>query len=69
MHHHDVDPADFLRDVHDIDFSVLDPDHGLNDILRDLPGRKIVYTNAPRNMRNKRSIGCTCRICSMRFMR
>ena len=49
MHHHDVDPADFLRDVHDIDFSVLDPDHGLNDILRDLPGRKIVYTNAPRN--------------------
>jgi putative hydrolase of the HAD superfamily len=48
MHHHEVDPADFLRDVHDIDFSVLDPDHGLNDIIRDLPGRKIVYTNAPR---------------------
>ena len=47
MHHHDVDPADFLRDVHDIDFSVLDPDHTLNDMLRDLPGRKIIYTNAP----------------------
>lgn len=49
MHHHDVDPADFLRDVHDIDFSVLHPDHELNARLKDLPGLKIVYTNAPRN--------------------
>jgi hypothetical protein len=29
MHEHDVDPGDYLTDVHDIDFSVLAPDPAL----------------------------------------
>lgn len=43
---HDIDPAPYLADVHDIDFSVLTPDPDLAAHLRALPGRKIVYTNA-----------------------
>lgn len=42
---HGVDPGPYLTEVHDIDFSVLDPDPELAAKLRDLPGRKIVYTN------------------------
>jgi putative hydrolase of the HAD superfamily len=42
---HGVDPDPYLRDVHDIDFTVLSPDAELAARLRDLPGRKIVYTN------------------------
>lgn len=45
MAEHDVDPAPYLTDVHDIDFSVLDADQTLAARLRALPGRKIVYTN------------------------
>ncbi|WP_425092535.1 pyrimidine 5'-nucleotidase [Tropicimonas sp. S265A] len=45
MSEHDVDPAPYLTDVHDIDFTVLDPDPELAARLRALPGRKIVYTN------------------------
>jgi len=46
MREHDVDPAPYLTDVHDIDFSVLSPDPALADAIARLPGRKIVYTNA-----------------------
>lgn len=42
---HGVDPFDFLNDVHDIDFSVLEPDERLAAALRQLPGRRIVFTN------------------------
>lgn len=42
---HDVDPAPYLTDVHDIDFSVLEPDPHLAAQVRSLGGRKIVYTN------------------------
>jgi putative hydrolase of the HAD superfamily len=45
MRHHDLDPEPYLRDVHDIDFSVLSPDAELAAQIRALPGRKIVYTN------------------------
>ena len=45
MHHHDVDPDPYLIAVHDIDFSVLTPDPKLARAVRNLPGRKIVYTN------------------------
>ncbi|MEO0752664.1 MAG: pyrimidine 5'-nucleotidase, partial [Pseudomonadota bacterium] len=45
MREHDVDPSPYLTDVHDIDFGVLDPDPVLAARLRDLPGRRIVYTN------------------------
>ncbi len=45
MREHDVDPLPYLSDVHDIDFSVLDPDPDLASRINALPGRRIVYTN------------------------
>ncbi len=45
MREHDVDPAPYLTDVHDIDFTVLSPDPNLRRAIEALPGRKIVYTN------------------------
>jgi putative hydrolase of the HAD superfamily len=45
MAHHQVDPESYLIEVHDIDFSVLQPDPGLRAAIQRLPGRRIVYTN------------------------
>ena len=42
---HGVDPGPYLDEVHEIDFSVLEPDPALADRIRALPGRRIVYTN------------------------
>ncbi len=42
---HGVDPAPYLTDVHDIDFTVLTPDPALAARIRALPGRRIIYTN------------------------
>lgn len=47
--HHGVDAHDFLREVHDIDFSIVDPDPELAALLARLPGRRIVYTNGARD--------------------
>jgi putative hydrolase of the HAD superfamily len=48
MHEHDVQPGDYLAEVHDIDFSSLRPDPDLAAALAALPGRRIVFTNADR---------------------
>ncbi|SDE61494.1 putative hydrolase of the HAD superfamily [Paracoccus isoporae] len=48
MAEHSLDPHEYLLDVHDIDFSVLDPDPELAAAISALPGRKIVHTNADR---------------------
>ncbi|MBW4985672.1 pyrimidine 5'-nucleotidase [Mameliella sp. CS4] len=45
MTHHEVDPEDYLVDVHDISFDALTPDPHLADLIATLPGRRIVYTN------------------------
>lgn len=45
MRLHDVDPAPYLTDVHDIDFSPLNPAPELATAIANLKGRKIVYTN------------------------
>lgn len=45
MAEHDADPGPYLEEVHEIDFSVLDPDPALAAAIAALPGRKIVYTN------------------------
>ncbi|WP_136637109.1 pyrimidine 5'-nucleotidase [Pseudooceanicola onchidii] len=45
MRNHGVDPGPYLHEVHDIDFSVLDPDPALAGAITALPGRKIIYTN------------------------
>jgi len=48
MARHNIDPDDFLRKVHDIDYSWLKPDPALGDAIRDLPGRKFIFTNGDR---------------------
>ena len=45
MREHDVDPAPYLTDVHDISMDSLIPDPTLAARIRALPGRRIVYTN------------------------
>jgi len=45
MAHHGVDPVPYLIEVHDIDFSVLEPDPALRAAIARLKGRRIVYTN------------------------
>jgi putative hydrolase of the HAD superfamily len=43
---HDIDPKTFLDYVHDIDVQVLQPNPVLDRALEELPGRKIIFTNA-----------------------
>ena len=45
MADHQIDPMEFLYDVHDISFSDLSANPDLAVQIRALPGRKIVYTN------------------------
>jgi putative hydrolase of the HAD superfamily len=45
MREHGVDPAPYLTEVHDIPMDRLSPDPELAARIRDLPGRRIVYTN------------------------
>ncbi|WP_073249130.1 pyrimidine 5'-nucleotidase [Shimia gijangensis] len=45
MREHNVDPAPYLIDVHDISFAELEPDPLLAAHILALPGRRIVYTN------------------------
>lgn len=48
MKHHGVDPDEFLRETHDFDvYAVVDPDNELRRTIERLPGRKVLYTNAP----------------------
>jgi putative hydrolase of the HAD superfamily len=49
IRHHRVDAADFLRVTHDIGalHAVVRHERGLARLLRRLPGRKILLTNAP----------------------
>ncbi len=42
---HGVDPYEFMDYVHDIDFSVIEPDPELAPLLLRLNGRRVVYTN------------------------
>ena len=45
---HGIDPDDFLEKVHDIDYSRLVPDPVLGAAIRQLPGRKFIFTNGDR---------------------
>ncbi|MEO1949962.1 pyrimidine 5'-nucleotidase [Thioclava sp.] len=45
MHEHDVDPAPYLHEVHEISLDHLVVDKALREGIEALPGRKIVYTN------------------------
>ncbi len=46
MDNHGVDPEIFLKEVHKLDYSIVTPNHKLNEELAKLKGRKIIYTNA-----------------------
>jgi putative hydrolase of the HAD superfamily len=48
MARHGIDPDDFLEKVHDIDYSWLVPDPALGAAIRQLPGRKFIFTNGNR---------------------
>ena len=45
MSEHGIDPHDFLEYVHDIDYSELETNPALGDLISALPGRKHIYTN------------------------
>ena len=45
MKEHDVDPHDFLTDVHDIPLDRVKADERLGALLPKLPGRRFVFTN------------------------
>ncbi|MEF9414522.1 pyrimidine 5'-nucleotidase [Ralstonia sp. SM1864_UCD524_TZ4] len=49
VRHHDVDPDDFLAQAHRFDDlrAMVRAERGLAQLLRALPGRKILLTNAP----------------------
>lgn len=46
MNDHNVDPVHFMDYVHAVDYSVVGPMPRLNAALEQLPGRKVVFTNA-----------------------
>ena len=46
MDNHGVDPDTFLNEVHQLDYSIVEPDQKLNEELDKLRGKKIIYTNA-----------------------
>ena len=46
MLNHNVEPGKFLDYVHDIDFSIVKPDNELNDLIKKIPEKKIIFTNA-----------------------
>lgn len=48
MLHHNIDPHDYLHQVHDIDYSFLENNSELRANIAALPGRKIVFTNGSK---------------------
>ena len=46
MDNHGVDPDHFLDEVHRLDYSIVSSNKTLNEELKKLKGRKIIYTNA-----------------------
>ena len=45
MIEHSIDPEDFLDKVHDIDYTPVDPNPALGELIAALPGRKHIFTN------------------------
>ncbi len=46
MDRYHVDPHEFLHAVHDIDYSLVEPNPVLGQMIAALPGRKHIFTNA-----------------------
>lgn len=45
---HNMDPAEFLDFVHDVDLSMLKPDPELRTLIQAVPGRKFIFTNGSK---------------------
>jgi putative hydrolase of the HAD superfamily len=48
MERHNIDPDEFLRIVHDIDYTWVQPNPRLGAAIKALPGRKFIFTNGDR---------------------
>ena len=48
MKEEDVNPDEFLEYVHDINLEILKPNEELNKIIKELPGKKFIYTNGSK---------------------
>ncbi|MEM1318032.1 MAG: pyrimidine 5'-nucleotidase, partial [Pseudomonadota bacterium] len=61
MERYDIDPHDFLHKVHDIDYSPVDPNPALGELIAALPGRKHIFTNGdvPHAERTMERLGIT----------
>jgi len=61
MVEHAIDPDDFLHKVHDIDYSPVDPNPRLGELIAALPGRKHIFTNGdvPHAKRTTDRLGIT----------
>lgn len=59
MAEYNIDPHHFLADVHDIDYSKVEYNPSLGELIRDLPGRKHIFTNGdvPHAENTLRAIG------------
>ena len=53
MDNHGIEPGYFLEEVHKLDYSIVVPNKKLKKALCDLPGRKIIYTNANKKHADK----------------
>lgn len=53
MLEHDVPPHDIIQHMHDIDISPVIPCVITQDYVHRLPGRKIIFTNAPRHFADR----------------
>ncbi len=45
---HNMDPAPFLKYVHDVDLSYLEPNPALRENIAALPGQKFIFTNGSK---------------------
>ena len=61
MVRYDIDPHDFLEKVHDIDYSPVEPNPALGELIAALPGRKHIFTNGdvPHARRTTDRLGIT----------
>ena len=46
MDNHGVDPDLFLKEVHNLDYSIVNPNNELTESLKSLNGEKFIFTNA-----------------------
>ena len=53
MDEYDVEPEFFLEEVHKLDYSIIEPNPLLTNVLKQIQGKKIIYTNANRSHTNE----------------